>query len=178
MHYVLAYPNISRADRDFIDHFREKHDLPYKDLVAPHFTMVFGLQGFSETHLLRHVEQVCGHEDKIAFDCRYAMLGADHASETAHVFLVPDRGFSAVSMLHDRLYSGPLANALRLDLEYIPHITIGTLENRKEAKRHCDLLNSRPVSIQGSIDEISVVEYVQRTIRAVATFKLQGEAAD
>jgi hypothetical protein len=48
------------------------------------------------------------------------MPGADDEDETAYVFSVPDEGFSAVSILHDRLYTGILAPFLRLD---IPSLT-------------------------------------------------------
>src|SRR5262245_22726723 len=54
---------------------------------------------------------------------------------TADVFLVPDEGNSALSLLHDQLYTGPLVSHLRLDLQYVPHITIGTLSDREKAKR-------------------------------------------
>jgi hypothetical protein len=63
-----------------------------------------------------------------------AMLGAEDGAETPYVFPVPDEGYSALSLLHDRLYSGPLVRCLRLDLMYVPHITIGTCAGRYEAK--------------------------------------------
>lgn len=172
MYYVLAYLDISATDRRFIDAFRERHDLPYKDVVAPHFTLVFGLTSCPEPELLAHVEEVCQRSDGIDFDCRYAMLGADHASDIAHVFLVPDQGYGAISRLHDALYTGPLAGNLRLDIPFIPHITIGTLEDRVEAKRLCDGLNARPVSIRGRIDAVSVVRLQEGRIHDIATVDL------
>jgi hypothetical protein len=59
------------------------------------------------------------------------MLGADESG--SYVFLVPDEGSGALSLLHDRLYSGLLAS-LRIDLPYVPHITIGRCSERQKAK--------------------------------------------
>ena len=38
--YTLAYPQLDEADAHFIRQFRHEHDIPYRDVVAPHFTMV------------------------------------------------------------------------------------------------------------------------------------------
>jgi len=92
----------------------------------------------------------------ITFSCRYAMLGADDENETAYVFLVPDEGYAEISLLHDRLYTGPLEAYLRLDLPCIPHITIGTLNSRLDAKALCDELNNQGVCIEGRIQSVSV----------------------
>lgn len=46
---------------------------------------------------------------------RYALLGDPDFQDHAHAFLIPDEGFSDVVHLLDRLYSGPLADDLRLD---------------------------------------------------------------
>ncbi|MCS6846165.1 MAG: hypothetical protein RMN52_00450 [Anaerolineae bacterium] len=38
---VLAYPELSNADRECIRAFRERYDPLYYPVVAPHFTLVF-----------------------------------------------------------------------------------------------------------------------------------------
>ena len=84
------------------------------------------------------------------------MLGADDEDERAYVFLVPDDGYATISRLHDALYAGPLASHLRLDLPYVPHITIGITDDRRCAKSLCDQLNADGVVIDGSLSELTV----------------------
>jgi hypothetical protein len=110
--------------------------------------------GLDEHDYLNHVGKTAATAAPITFHCRYAMLGAGDGDDTAYVFLVPDEGNGAISLLHDRLYTGALISKMRLDLEYIPHITIGRCSDRRHAKALCDSLNTQGVSIAGRIDEL------------------------
>ena len=101
------------------------------------------------------------------------MLGSDDEDETVYVFLVPDEGHSGLSLLHDRLYTGPLPQYLRLDLPYIPHITIGTLTERHAAKQLCDDLNRSGLGIQGSVSSLAVGALANGKINNLASFKLR-----
>ncbi len=141
MYYPVAYPTLSGDDARFLEDFRHLHDLTYRDVIAPYFTMVFGCSDVPEDIYLSHVERVTRSSRRIGFCCRYAKLGSDDASDTSYLFLVPDEGHSHVSLLHDRLYTGPLAPYLRLDIPYTPHIAIATLADRGESMRLCDGLN-------------------------------------
>ena len=170
--YTLAYPTLALADREFINRIRNEHDLPYRDVVNPHFTMVFSCDQVEDQDYQPHVREISREAVPIAFHCRYAMLGADDEVPLAYVFLVPDEGFSALSLLHDRLYTGLLASKLRLDLEFIPHITIATLEDRAFAKGLCDRLNDDGLSVVGSVDSLTVAALEANRIQDIATFPL------
>ena len=172
--YTLAYPTLASADRAFIDRIRDEHDLPYRDVVKPHFTMVFSCSDLNEQDYRSHVREISRVAAPIAFHCRYAMLGADDEAPLAYVFLVPDEGFGALSLLHDRLYTGLLASKLRLDLEFIPHITIATLEDRAFAKSLCNRLNTNGLSIAGSVESLTVAALEANRIQDAATFALGG----
>jgi 2'-5' RNA ligase len=171
--YTLAYPTLSAQDRAFVDRFRNEHDVRYRDVVAPHFTLVFACSALPEVEYLQHVASVASHSPVIRFSCRYAMLGADDQSETAYVFLVPDEGYSGLSLLHDRLYGGLLRPHLRLDIPYIPHITVGTLSDRHRAKQLCDELNRKGFHINGSIESVSVGALENGRIQNRASYPLQ-----
>jgi len=118
--------------------------------------MVFGCAAIGVHEYKHHVAEVAASSKPIAFSCKYAMLGADDEDDTAYVFLVPDQGYAEVSLLHDRLYTGVLQPYLRLDLPYIPHITIGTLKSRADAKALCDELNSKRLHIDGRLTALAV----------------------
>lgn len=154
--FTVAYPRMAESDARFIDEFRLRHDAARRDLVAAHFTLVFRVQDVEESEYTRHVKDVAASATPIEFTCRSATLGADAGDGTAHVFLVPDEGHSSIVRLHDRLYTGPLESFLRLDIPYIPHITIGSLPDRAQAKALCDELNARGLAIAGTLDALTV----------------------
>ena len=138
--FTLAYPKLSDQDLEFIDTFRRRHDRQHQ-VVRAHFTLAFGCSEIDERAYVEHVEQVALLWRPIPFVCRYAMLGADARSEHAHVFLVPDEGYSSICRLHDDVYRRALAPFLRLDIAYVPHITLGTSADRAAMKAYCDELN-------------------------------------
>ena len=173
MLYTLAFPSLSASDTAFIESFRAKHQAKQSKVVAAHFTMVFGCETVPQAEYLQHVESVTQASNSIKFACRYAMLGADDEDDSAYVFLVPNEGFAELSLLHDRLYSGVLSAHLRLDIPFVPHITIGRLAERHVAKSLCDALNSRGVNIEGSIGALTVGVRENEKIRSLASFELQ-----
>lgn len=156
MLYTLAYPTISTEDERSIEAFRGCHDLPYVDVVKAHFTLVFGVDAIEYDCFRRHVEGVASTCSSIEFRCRYAMLVKDHEQEIYHIFLIPDEGNSEILRIHDKLYQGPLKPHLRLDIPFIPHITIATLTDPADAKQLCNELNENGVSIAGSIDRLTI----------------------
>ena len=152
---TIGYPEVSGETAEFIRSFRRKHD-PRQQVVEAHFTMVFGCAEINLDAYTNHVAAITSTSKGISFSCRYAMLGADDEDETAYVFLVPDTGYAAISLLHDRLYTGPLASHLRLDLPYVPHITVAALGSGSEAKSLCDELNKNGVLIEGNLRALTV----------------------
>ncbi|RQP21679.1 2'-5' RNA ligase family protein [Piscinibacter terrae] len=169
--YTLAFPVLSRDDTQWIEAFRREHD-PHCGLVDAHFTMVFGCSEVAEETYLAHLQALSRSSRAVRFTCRYAMLGADDEVERAYVFLVPDEGYSGLSRLHDELYKGPLAEHLRLDIPFVPHITIGASGDRMAAKRLCDDLNGRELSIAGTVSALTVAALEERRLRHLKTFEL------
>jgi len=153
--YTVAFPELATDDMRWLQLFREQHD-PNFAKVDPHFTMVFGIRDLSKDVYLNHVAGVARLCRQIHFMCRYAMVGADDLDNTAYVFLVPDEGNAALSLLHDRLYRGPFKPFLRLELPYIPHISIGSMKDFALAKALCDELNGRQISFEGRISALTV----------------------
>jgi 2'-5' RNA ligase len=153
---TVCFPELSPRAEAFVTEFRQKHDAPRHERIQAHFTLVFGCTALGLDEYTSHVAAVARMSKPISFSCKYAMLGNDDQSEIAYVFLVPDEGNAEISLLHDRLYTGLLRPHLRLDLPYIPHITIGTTTGREEAKQLCDELNRDGVSIQGSLLRLTV----------------------
>lgn len=173
--YTIAYLSVDAQARAFIDGFRRQHD-PQVNMVAPHVTMVFGCKAVPESAYIDHVAAIARQTPRVPFHCRYAMLGADDFNETAYVFLVPDEGNSAISRLHDRLYTGVLAGQLQLEIPYVPHITIASTQDRAAAKALCDGLNQAGIDIAGQLQSLTVGALKDGRLQAVAEHPLAGTA--
>ncbi len=171
MLYTLAYPVLSEHDSRWIEAFRHEHD-PQFAVVNAHFTMAFGCTDIGEDVYISHVEAASSLAHQIRFTCRYAMLGADHQTDSAYVFLVPDEGYSDLSRLHDHLYRGVLAEHLRLDAPFIPHITIGACSDRGLAKCLCDDLNDRGMEVGGLVNTLTVAAVDGGKMRELRAFGL------
>ncbi len=171
--YTLCYPRLVDADRQFINEFRREHDLPFRDVVAPHFTMVFGCKDVPLAIYREHVAAIARSQSAIAFSCRYAMVGNDDDNDNYYVFLTPDEGFAEISRLHDKLYRGPLAPFLRLDIPYVPHIGIATIPDAARIKVLCDKLNAMPITIHGQINAITLCSYDGSKITDLESFPCQ-----
>jgi 2'-5' RNA ligase len=153
---TVCYPELSPRAGAFVTEFRQQHEAPRHERIQAHFTLVFGCTALGLDEYTRHVAAVAKTSKPIHFSCKYAMLGNDDETNIAYVFLVPDQCNAEISLLHDRLYTGPLRPHLRLDLPYIPHITIGTTASREAAKALCDELNHDGVAIEGSLSRVTV----------------------
>lgn len=174
--YTLAFPHWSEPDRAFVEQLRREHEPRFSDRVAAHFTLAFGCTGVPEADYRAHVRQVAQAAPPLAFCFRWAMLGADALDETAYAYLVPDEGFSALSRLHAALYRGPLAPFLRLDIPFVPHITVCSTPLPAEAKALCDALNRRGLQVAGEVRELSVCRLVEGRIERLEALPLAGVA--
>jgi 2'-5' RNA ligase len=162
---ALSYPRVPEEHQKFMDEVRNRHDRKYKDIVRPHFSLVFSVPDIPETAFLAHVAAIAAKHEPIPFVCRYAMTHDDRANDDWYVFLVPDEGFSAIARLHDELYTGILAPHLLLDRPYIPHIGVATNRDNLACKRLADELNSGALLVSGAIDAITISEYDGTAVR-------------
>ncbi|ADP15933.1 hypothetical protein AXYL_02613 [Achromobacter xylosoxidans A8] len=169
--FTLAYPRLGAPDSGFIEEFRRQHDGQHP-LVKANFTMAFGCAGIDEQAYQLHLEEVARLHGPIDFVCRYAMLGADAAH--AYVHLVPDEGHSQLARLHNALYRQVLAPTLRLDIPYVPHITLGASTNRALMKSLCDELNRNGLDIRGSVDRLTMAVLENGVITDLMSARLSG----
>src|SRR5262245_19355803 len=170
--FTLAYPLLSAADKAMIDKYRSVHDVRNALMVEPHFTLVYGTTGVAPDDYLKHVKGIAASSHSFKFHCRYAALGPNDNADNSHVYLVPDEGNSDLCLLHDRLYIGLLASHLRLDLQYVPHITIGTCSDAEKAKALCDEVNAGALSIAGTIGSLTVTLLADSKIQNLQSFEL------
>lgn len=169
---VLAYPELSDKDRAWISEFRNRNDSLFYDIVEPHFTLVFPTFGINYDVFLSEMVEKSKNFSRFNFAVRCAMMNNDQLSDYYHVFLSPDEGHSNIVKIHDYLYSGTIRNTLRLDVDFYPHIGIGSSLDPEECKRHVDSINNQNILIEGSIRSLTVVSYGDRKLKNRDTINL------
>jgi len=169
---VLAYPKISKDDFEFIQKYREINDPKYFKLVYPHFTIVFSTTNISEDEFIEEVVKQVNGTKKFNFVIKCATINQDDSQKFYHEFLVPDKGYSDIVKLHDRLYSGKFFDNLRFDIDFIPHIGIGNSEDVLVCKKNVDGLNSKNLLIEGTIQWLDIVKYENDTITTIKKIEL------
>ena len=170
--FVLAYPQLATADLNWIQAIRVAHD-PHYELVKPHFTLVFGVADVASTLFIDHVKLVAADCFSFQFALRCATIVKDSFSSLTHTFLVPDEGHSELVRLHDRLYTGVLSPTLRLDVPFIPHITIAAKEDAWASKKLVDALNQEQLCMHGRVEQLTIVNLIQGQLETFATVSLK-----
>jgi 2'-5' RNA ligase len=154
---VVSYPIIIDRHFTWIQDLREQYDKLNFQVIDPHFTLVFPVANIEPETFIHHVKQSIDNIQPFEFVIRCATISGDAFSKYTHVFLVPDRGYSNIIKLHDRLYTGILAAELRLDLVFIPHIGIANSLNARKCKQLADRLNSQEFEIDGKVNKLDLI---------------------
>lgn len=163
---VLAYPNLNDKDFELIQNYRKTEDKLFYSVVEPHFTIVFPVFDCAEDLFIKEVTEKAQSFGKINFVIRCATINKDAFNEYYHAFLVPDEGYSSITKLHDKIYSGKLKENHRLDIDFVPHIGLGNSKNKFECKRMVDEWNVKDFSIHGSITHLTIVKYERGKVLA------------
>lgn len=164
---TLAFPVLASNDLDRIQSWRKKNDQQFYKIVDPHFTIVFAVDGKPEEEFIKEIEERSKDIRKIEFEINRAIAHKDEFSELYHEFLIPGKGYTEIVSLHDKLYNGSLLPHLRADIEYIPHIGIGKSQDKVKCERDVEELNVNGLSISGSIESLTVVNYSNGVVNRI-----------
>jgi 2'-5' RNA ligase len=116
-----AVVHMLNSDTAEVQCLRNEYD-PTARLIQPHVTLVFPFEvdRVAKPDLLEHVAHVA--QQAAPFDARFSRL---ELSWDQWVFLTPDLGVQQLVSLHDQLYAGLLHPFHRVDLPFVPHVSIG-----------------------------------------------------
>ncbi|ADY22130.1 2'-5' RNA ligase family protein [Bacillus paranthracis] len=149
MRTILVFLNNMSIDK--IEDIRQKHD-PLFGLIPPHITIVFPFKSnISNDELKSHILNLAKGIGKIEIEFANRITSVGN-----YLFLEVEGGKEQIEELHDMLYKGPLAQFLREDIPYIPHVTVGRKENAELAAEVAKDIHSLPEKLQCVIDRISV----------------------
>ena len=165
--HVVAYPDLPAADVERIQLCRRDHNSLYP-VIGAHFTIVFSVPDMALSDFTAEIKKQISGISAIRFCLRSAVINKDAFSDYYDAFLVPDEGFSSIVKLHDRLYAGMLAPHHRLDISYIPHISIANATDPHFIKQIVNDWNAEELAISGSISSLDIVNY-DRDERIITT---------
>jgi 2'-5' RNA ligase len=169
---VLAYPEISDKDFNWIQNHREKNDR-YYNILNPHFTIVFPVYDLKEEEFIDHIKKTSGEFSKFDFTLRSSIVVKDSFSDFWDVLLVPDEGNSMIIKMHDSLYRGILITQLRIDIPYISHMTIGNDIDGFHCFNMAKEVNNADIIIKGTINNLTIARYDGITLENIEVIPLK-----
>ncbi len=169
---VVNYPTLSESDYQWIQDIRKKHDKLFYDVVDTHFTLVFPTENIDLGSFTNHIKSVSERFDSFSFICRCVTVGDPDFWNHAHVFMIPDEGFSEIVKLHDALYRGVLESELRLDLPFVPHIGIASAPSPETCKKIVDELNPQDFKIKGMVENLDIIEFDGESSKTIEQIEL------
>lgn len=169
--HLVAYPQLSAADYERIQLCRKEHNSLY-NMIDAHFTIIFSVPDMSLEDFSAEVNKQVQGFKAIPFTFRCAVINRDAISGNYDAFLIPDEGHNTIYKLHDQLYSDKLAYQHRLDISYIPHLSIASNPDPLVIKRIVNEWNAQEFAIQGTISSLDIINYENRVITTVEKIQL------
>lgn len=169
---VVNYPTLSDDDFQWIQSIRKEHDNLFFDVVEAHFTLVFPTAKVDVKTLAKHIKTISNQFVPFEFIARCVTVGDPDFWDHAHVFLIPDEGFSKIVKLHDAFYRGPLESELRLDLPFVPHIGLASHPSPEYCKDLVDELNAQNFTVRGKVDTLDIIEFDGESTRTIDRINL------
>jgi len=146
---IVVFPKFEELH--LIQQLRMQYD-PLAHDIQPHITLVFPFESnISPEHLRAHIRQAVQGIGSFP-----VQLHGITGSEGEYLFLNVKRGSDPLIDLHDRLYSGPLAEHLSVEHTFIPHITVGRIRDRKAFLRALVEVQKLRTVFRTSVEEVAV----------------------
>lgn len=160
--FVIAPLALQPADAERVALLRKTYD-PHAEVVPPHVTMVFGVDDGLAGEAVRWTRIQAGAFSAAALRFTLATVARDYENSAWYLFLMPKAIPPALSELHRRLNSGPLAGAP--DVAFDAHLTLGRFQERVLAEAVARDCNADGVSIEARIAALEVVLFDGKAAR-------------
>lgn len=170
---VLAYPILNKQDYNWINEIRRKFDKLYYNVVDSHFTLVFPTLYPNEKDFIEEMKNQSNTFKKFSFSIKSSIMNNDSLSDYYYSLLVPDEGFSQIVKIHQKLYSGKINKTLLLDVDFIPHIGIGSFTDKFECIKLVNEINDSNIEINGQIEKLDIIKYVNNKVETIENIDLK-----
>ena len=166
---IISELDLAVADAERIESLRRRHD-PQHAIVAPHFTLVFPVEGPDQAAVEAHAETVAARASPFGFRLQQLAAMQDPLGPLSRLFLLPGTGRAELIALHGALYAGPLAAHLRTDISYAPHVTVGAFPTLDRAR--AALVEIGALDIAGRVSNFDLVAFDGRSVQRLRRFAL------
>jgi hypothetical protein len=152
--FVIAPLTLQPADAEKVALLRKTYD-PNAAVVAPHVTMVYGVDDGLESEAVRWARIQAGAFAAASLRFTLATVARDYENSAWYLFLMPKRIPAVLAELHRRLNSGPLQGAP--DVAFDAHLTLGRFQERVLADAVARDSNAEGIRIEARIAALEVV---------------------
>ncbi|MGB1215273.1 MAG: 2'-5' RNA ligase family protein [Pikeienuella sp.] len=151
--------------------FRCAHEPDRAKLVAPHITLVFGVQNSTPSEIAEHCERVARRTTMFCVEFSSWEIVYDPFEKTHKIFLVTSTGTDRVTALHQHLYDGPHRSEQRTDIPYKAHMTVATNVDRSVLEA-VDVASLGRFPIKATIRSLEVVSLANGRLTVIGSFPL------
>lgn len=145
---IMIFPQFENIE--IIDEIRDRYD-PLAKLVRPHITLVFP---FESEITNDEVEEKLASSLKDVKPFELTLHGFNKTDDN-YLFLNIEEGKETIEAIHDDLYSNHFKEYY-LPLPYIPHMTVGKLNNEQELKDAYEYVKNIDANFKTTVKKISV----------------------
>lgn len=145
---IMIFPQFKNIE--IINEIRNRYD-PLAKLVRPHITLVFPFENEMSNEELEE-KLVSSLKDVKPFEL---VLHGFSKTDDNYLFLNIEKGKDIIEGIHDELYANHFKD-YDLGLPYIPHMTVGKLNNDQELSNAYEYVKNIDVSFQTIVNKISV----------------------
>ena len=159
---IILIPEMSRIE--LIESIRTKYD-PSVQKVPPHITLVLPFwSSFSTKELDNWIKKVLHHMPPFELELR----GISMASNTFenYLFLNVTKGKEEILALNEILYDG-LLKQFKKDLPYIPHMTVGKLQNKNDLDQAYEDVKKMGQAFTTAIDTVYITQIDENEISQI-----------
>lgn len=164
---VVAFPALAEEQGRKIAALRSELD-PNATRIAPHFTLVFPTSAITEGALLKRMQEAAAAAAPFAVALKRVLVHQE--GDESYVYLVPEAGYDALIALHARLNGAEAGKTV-----FTPHLTVGRLKDRKQARSIAMALVTEHFVVNGQVDALCIVKVPKRArIRTLHSAPLRG----
>ncbi|MBN1617883.1 hypothetical protein JW887_00895 [Candidatus Dojkabacteria bacterium] len=172
-YFVIAYPDLKKADYDFLQSYRKKYDEKFYNIIKPHFTLVSRIGDVSESNLVNECKSKLQAVSMFDFEICCATILPSPSKGLYYEILIPSKGLKKLVDMHLKLYSGELMQFYSENSTSLPHIGIGCSGSANSSIQNVSRINKKNRKISGRIQKVDVIELDNNTIREIITIALQ-----
>lgn len=156
---IIAIPNMEMSDWDFLQSLRKTYDPKGYAFLQPHFTLLASSKYISKQDFNQLIKANLNTQSKIDFIIRTAIFMPPlNQHKSWYTFLLPEEGFNALVKLQRQIVNTGLYNYLDTNFPFIPHITVGSSQEKTICLESVNNLNNQKIAITGCIEKIHLIE--------------------